>query len=114
MATIVETHHDDKGIIWPGEVAPLDAHLVEIRDAKAEIRKKAENIYKKLVTKGVDVLWDDRDVGAGEKFADADLIGIPVRLVISDQTKNKVEWKKRDSKKTELLTLEQVISKLRR
>ena len=63
---------------------------------------------------GVEVLWDDREeVSAGVKFADADLIGIPVRLVVSEKTKNKIEWKERDSQKSELLSLEAVKTRLR-
>ena len=72
---------------------------------------KAKEIYERLEGAGIEVLWDDRDVAAGEKFVAADLIGIPVRLVISDKTKDKVEWKERTSEKTELLSVEEVIKK---
>lgn len=108
IATIVETHHDEKGIIWPESAAPFDASLVELEGAK-----DTEAIYKKLIDAGVDVLWDDRDIGAGEKFADADLIGVPVRLVASKETGGKIEWKRRDSKKTELLSLNQIIKRIK-
>ena len=113
MATIVEKYHDDKGIMWPKEVAPFDAHLIEIRNPKSEIRKKTEEVYKKLTASGIEILWDDReDVSAGAKFADADLIGIPVRLVISEKTGDKVEWKERGSEKTELISIEEVVKRL--
>ena len=69
-------------------------------------------MYEKLSSVGIDVLWDDREVSAGEKFADADLIGIPVRLVVSEQTGDKIERKERTSGKTELLTIDQVLKKL--
>ncbi|PJA50100.1 hypothetical protein CO169_00130, partial [Candidatus Shapirobacteria bacterium CG_4_9_14_3_um_filter_39_13] len=74
-----------------------------------------EKIYQELQNKGIEVLYDDReDVSAGVKFADADLIGIPVRLVVSEKAKDKIEWKNRDSQKVELLTLSEVIKKLAR
>ncbi|HSX18952.1 MAG TPA: proline--tRNA ligase [Candidatus Saccharimonadales bacterium] len=105
MAAIVEIHHDDKGIVWPKSVSPFDVHLVHIEDAESE--PWAIETYEKLTDAGVDVLWDDReDVSAGEKFADADLIGIPVRLVVSKKVgKGKVEWKERDKKEVEILSL---------
>lgn len=107
LGALVEVSHDDKGIIWYPQVAPFDAHLIELPGAK-----KVRDIYKKLTEAGVEVLWDDRDVSAGEKFADADLIGIPIRLVVSKETGDKVEWKSRSGDKTELLSLEQVIKRL--
>jgi prolyl-tRNA synthetase len=96
MGTLVEANHDEKGIIWPKIVAPFDVHLVE------------------LPGEGIDVLWDDRKVPAGEKFGDADLIGIPVRLVVSAKTGDKIEWKGRTSDKPELLSFEEVVKKLKK
>ena len=107
MATIVEIHHDEKGIVWPVEVAPFDVHLVELEGAE-----NAKPVYEKLEQKGFDVLWDDRETGAGEKLTDADLIGIPVRLVVSGRLKGKIEWKGRSSEKTEILSTDEVIKKL--
>ncbi|MBI4084453.1 MAG: hypothetical protein HY431_00965 [Candidatus Levybacteria bacterium] len=113
MGAIVEVSHDDKGIIWPKQVAPYDCHLLTINNQQPTINH-AENIYQKLQEAGIEVLYDDReDVGAGQKFADADLIGIPVRLVVSAKTGDKVEWKNRNSEKTELLSLEEALNKLR-
>lgn len=121
LATIVEGHHDEKGIIWPRSVAPFDVHLIKLK-AKSEKRKTAaknlklfaENVYRELAAVGIEVLYDDReDVSAGEKFADADLIGIPVRLVVSEKTKDKIEWKERNKEKMELLTVEEVVDRLR-
>ena len=112
IGAIVEVHHDEKGIIWPKEIAPYDVHLIEISDKKQETRK-AEKIYKELSRVGVEVLYDDRDdVSAGQKFADADLIGIPVRLVVSKRNEDKIEFKKRESDKSELLNIGEVIKKL--
>jgi len=113
MATIVEAHHDERGVIWPNSVAPFQAYLVVISNQQSVISKSSDEIYGKLTKAGIDVLYDDRqDVSAGEKFAEADLIGIPIRLVVSEKTKDKVEWKRRDSEKTEILTLGQAIEKL--
>jgi len=105
LGALVEVSHDDKGIIWPEVVAPYQAHLVSLGEVKAE------KTYQALKKAGIDVLWDDRDVSAGVKFADADLIGIPVRLVVSQKTGDKLEWKGRSTDKTELLTLDQTISR---
>ena len=109
MATVVEAHHDEKGILWPKEIAPFKAHLINLGQDK----KQAEKVYQELQKNKIEVLYDDRDdLSAGVKFTDVDLIGVPVRLVISDKTKDKIEWKNRDSQKTELLTLPEVIKRL--
>lgn len=112
MGAVVEVHNDDKGIVWPAAVAPFDVHLVHIEDPGTE--PWAKETYEKLTEAGVDVLWDDREnVSAGEKFADADLIGIPVRLVVSAKVgEGKIEWKNRDSDKTEIVNVSGAIDKL--
>jgi len=111
MAAIVEMHHDKKGIIWPESVAPYDCHLIEIQDSKG--KSLAEEVLEKLKENGTEVLYDDReDVSVGEKFADCDLIGIPVRLVISKRNGEKIELKKRNSDKSELLTLNEIESRM--
>jgi len=109
MGAIVEVHHDEKGIIWPKEVAPFQIHLIKIENTR-EVRMAAEKLYKNLQKQGQEVLYDDRDRTAGEKFADADLIGIPIRIVVSERTlaKNSAEIKKRSEKKAELIKLSQV------
>lgn len=117
LGALVEVSYDNKGIIWFPQVAPFDVHLIELPGAKnakqvCKVRDLASSAYKKLTDAGIDVLWDDRDIGAGEKFADADLIGIPIRLVVSKETKDKIEWKKRESEKVELVSFSQVISRL--
>jgi len=104
MGVLVEKFHDDKGIIWPESVSPFQANLVGL--------KNANSVYDQLVKTNLDVLYDDTDRSAGEKFADADLIGIPVRLVVSDKTGDKIEWKKRDEDKTELVGVDEVIKRL--
>lgn len=109
MGALVEVSHDDKGIIWSPQVAPFVVHLIELPGAKS-----VREIYNKLEEAHVEVLWDDRSVSAGEKFADSDLIGIPIRLVVSDKTGNKIEWKDRKEKKTELLDHDEVVNRLTR
>lgn len=112
MGTLVELFHDDRGIVWPESVAPYQVHLIVISD-KGEVKSRADKVYELLTAEGIEVLYDDReDVGPGQKFADADLIGIPVRLVVSQKTEDKVEWKKRNEEKFELLSVEQVIKNL--
>ncbi|MFN8569143.1 MAG: proline--tRNA ligase [Kouleothrix sp.] len=84
LQVIVEQHHDAAGIIWPAEVAPFDAHLVRLGKGEA-VRAAADALYGELAAAGVRVLYDDRDESAGVKFNDADLIGLPVRLLVSDR-----------------------------
>ncbi len=102
MGSVVEAHHDDRGIIWPKRIAPFPVHLVSLSskdaDAGERIMAASESIADELKENGIEVLWDDRpDVSAGEKFADADLIGIPLRLVVSEKSlaAGGVEWKLR-------------------
>jgi len=104
MATIVEAHHDQKGIIWPESVAPFKYHLLVFDQKEKKVKDFAEKVHQNLVKKGVEILYDDRDVSAGVKFQDADLIGIPYRLVISKKTGQKIEIKKRDEKKVKLVS----------
>lgn len=109
LATIVEQYHDERGICWPESVAPYDVHLVSLRGGEA----KAAELYATLQARGIDVLWDDRDATPGVKFSDADFIGIPIRLVISQKTGDKIEFKRRTEKSAELLTWDQVLEGLR-
>lgn len=112
MGVIVEKYHDDKGIVWPKSVAPFGVHLVHIEDEETELW--AKNAYETLVKAGVEVLWDDREnVSAGEKFADADLIGIPIRLIVSKKVgEGKVEWKERSLDKTKIISTKEAIALL--
>ncbi|MBU2542911.1 prolyl-tRNA synthetase [Patescibacteria group bacterium] len=104
MGTIAEVHNDENGLIWPEEVAPFDIHLISLCKKDTDI-KKADELYAKLQAEGKDVLYDDRDTSAGAKFADSDLIGIPVRYVISTKTLEQggVEVKKRSEGESELV-----------
>ena len=105
MGTAVEVGHDDKGIVWHESIAPFAFHLVELPGGHGE------EIYNKLMQAGHEVLWDDRDVSAGEKFSDADLIGIPVRLVISKKTATKIEWKRRAENQVKTMSLEELLKR---
>lgn len=107
MAILVESHHDARGIIWPKVVAPYQAYLISIKN-----NDLGSKIYDLLSKANIEVLWDDTEKSAGEKFANADLIGIPVRLVVSEKTGDKIEYKERNSDKTELLDLKEVVSRL--
>ncbi len=86
MGAIVEALSDEKGIVWPKEVAPYQVHLVSLSGGNKDVEAEADRMYELLQENGVEVLYDYRDVRAGEKFADSDLIGIPVRLVVSEKT----------------------------
>lgn len=111
MGTIVEHFADDRGIVWPKEIAPFRVYLVALGES-TEVERAAEDLYKHLTSAGIGVLYDDRKASrAGEKFADADLLGIPYRVVISEKTltSNQFELKSRTSQETELLGIEDLI-----
>ncbi len=107
MGTIVETHSDEKGIVWPESVAPFVVHLISLNDETGAVKKSADALYESLSKKGVEVLYDDRDASAGEKFSDSDLIGIPWRYVVSAKTlkEESVEVKDRRTGKVEMKKL---------
>ena len=86
MGAIVEVLSDEKGLVWPKEVAPFPVHIVLISGGNKDVIAEAERLYELLKEHGMEALYDDRDLRAGEKFADADLIGIPTRLVVSEKT----------------------------
>lgn len=111
MGTIVELHHDDKGIIWPEAVAPFKVHLLQLKSKDDKVRTVAEKIYADLAEAGVEVLLDDRDSGAGEKFADADLIGCPFRVVVSDKTLagESVEVKRRNEAEARMVKIDNIL-----
>ncbi len=106
LGTIVEVYHDDKGIIWPTVVAPYQAHLVNLSKDSVQ----ADAVYQALQKAGISVLYDDRTVSAGVKLADADLLGLPDRLVIGQKTEGKLEWKQRNSDTAKLISLDDYLS----
>jgi len=112
LGVIVEANYDQNGIIWPKETAPFQYHLVRllkgsIKEDKA-VKKQADLLYNKMVKMGLEVFYDDRDeLSSGEKLVDADLLGLPWRIVISEKTlkNNSFEFKERKSCKAKLLKL---------
>ncbi len=117
MGVVAEVFHDDKGLVWPMKVAPFSVHLVGLFGSDDKVGKKiydnASKLYEKLVAAGVDVLFDDRKgMNPGEKFAEADLIGIPIRLVVSEKTGSKIEYKRRDEDGIKLMSRSSVLSKI--
>jgi len=105
MGTIVEVHHDDRGMVWPESVAPFKAHLIVLAGGEQEAEKLYDSSF---------MIYDDRDKSAGEKFADADLIGCPVRIVISKKTleQQSAEIKKRDETESRLVPLTELSAML--
>ncbi|MDB5160872.1 MAG: prolyl-tRNA synthetase, partial [Candidatus Saccharibacteria bacterium] len=85
MGVIVEHYADDKGIVWPDSVAPYRVYLAGVGE-NPSVQQAASELYEQLNSAGIDTIWDDRDVRPGEKFADADLMGMPLRLVVSDKS----------------------------
>lgn len=92
MGVIAETFNDEKGLVWPESVAPYQVHLVELSGGDAELKDEADGLYASLREQGIEVLYDDRDVRAGEKFNDSDLLGLPWRVVISKKTKEEGKY----------------------
>jgi len=114
MGTVVEVSHDDKGIIWPKTIAPYQFHLILLGEGKALV-KKAEELYNILTKENLEVLYDDRDLSAGVKLSDSDLIGIPFRLILSEKTlaKKSVELKERKSKEIKLIPLNKIVKEVK-
>ena len=113
MGTVVECLADGKGLVWPEAIAPFAVHLVQLGD-DAEVQKEAQELYRELTLAGIEALWDDRDARAGEKFADSDLIGIPVRVVVSQKSlaEGKFECALRSSGRTEHRSISELVRHL--
>jgi prolyl-tRNA synthetase len=113
MGTAVELLSDDKGIVWPESIAPYQVHLVGLNLDDAEIRDWSEGIFSSLTKGGAEVLFDDRELSAGQKFADSDLIGIPHRVIVSrkSKTEGKFEVVERATGETFFLTEEELYQK---
>ncbi|MFH0987573.1 MAG: proline--tRNA ligase [Patescibacteria group bacterium] len=116
MASVIEKNHDEKGIIWPREIAPFLIHLIPLwsKDAedKSKVKRVSDSLYLALQKSGVGVLLEDREnKSVGEKFADSDLIGIPFRLVVSEKTlkKSSVEIKKRGEERGKLVKIDSIL-----
>ncbi len=114
IGAIVEVLHDERGIIWPESVAPYQVHIVGLDLEDSVVKKRAEEVCKLLQVEGIEVLFDDRlGVSAGAKFADADLIGIPYRVVISKKMQDQLEIKKRESQETSFIQFEELLKMLK-
>jgi prolyl-tRNA synthetase len=111
MGTIIDVHHDDRGMLWPDEVAPFDVHVLCLGSDSSRLQQ-ADELCEALAKAGFQVLLDDRQNSAGASLADADLLGIPVRLILSDKTKGSVEYKRRFEKTAQLLTSSEVLRHL--
>jgi len=111
MGVIVEKFADDKGIVWPAAIAPAMVYLVQIGK---ESQQHADELYATLMEHGVEVIYDDRDERPGAKFADAELMGIPVRVTVSDRllADNTYEYTERKTGETSILTREELLAKL--
>lgn len=113
MGVVAEKLSDDKGLVWPIAIAPAQVYLIQIGEKSAEA---GEQIYQQLTEAGIEVLFDDRDLRPGEKFADAELMGVPFRVTISDrlqeQSPNMLEVVNRATSDSELLTIEQLIDRI--
>src|SRR5207253_5465644 len=107
VQTIIETHHDERGIIWPPSVAPFHVHLIALPSSDPDVRAKSDALVAALEREHVEVLYDDRDESAGVKFADADLIGIPLRVTVSKRTlkEDALELKLRSASDSEMVPL---------
>jgi prolyl-tRNA synthetase len=109
MGVLTELFADDKGLVWPDSVAPYSVYLASLSDEE-EVRRTADETYNYLTENGISVLYDDRDERPGEKFADADLFGIPSRLVVSQKSLEAggLEFKKRTSTDTQIVVKDQL------
>lgn len=105
MGTVVEVCHDESGIIWPENIAPYKVHLLSLNQ-----NDEAEKIYQELTKENIEVLYDDRDMSAGEKFADSDLIGCPYRIIVSKKSiaSGGVEIKRRDSEESKIVSFNEI------
>lgn len=111
-ASVCEVHHDDYGPIWPISIAPWQVHLCCLRADDAETKQYADKLYDELQKKHIEVIYDDRNVRPGVMFSDADLLGVPIRLVVSPRNMKEavVELSSRDKSVQEKVALEQVVS----
>ena len=113
-ASVCEAKHDEYGPIWPISIAPWQVHLCCMRVDDAECKAAADKIYEELEKRGIEVICDDRDVRAGAMFADADLLGVPVRVVVGPKNlkDGKVELKTRDKSISELVDVDNTVDEV--
>ncbi len=113
-ASVCEAHHDEYGPIWPISIAPWEIHLCCVRPDNAEVKEFADSLYEKLQRKNLEVIYDDRSVSAGVMFSDADLLGVPVRVIVSPRNMKEhcLEITTRDKKVSMKVPLDQAIEKI--
>ncbi|MBA3433881.1 MAG: proline--tRNA ligase [Actinobacteria bacterium] len=111
LAAVVEQRHDENGIVWPRSIAPYDVHVLALHGGSEEVLTEAEKVAAALEADGLDVLYDDRDERPGEKFADADLIGCPVRVIVGKKTleDGSVDVRTRDGATDERVSSSEVV-----
>jgi prolyl-tRNA synthetase len=115
LAVVAEEHHDDRGLAWPSQIAPYQVHLAALGAGRSlEVAAAADQLYERLTGGGVEVLYDDRDLSPGVKFADADLLGVPVRLVVGAKglARGVVEWRSRITGEERELALDSPVEAL--
>jgi len=115
LAVVAEEHHDDRGLAWPVEAAPYPVHLLALGGGRSpEVAEAADHLHQRFVDAGIDILYDDRDVSPGVKFADADLVGLPVRLVVGAKgvAKGIIEWRSRTTGEERELALDSPVEEL--
>jgi prolyl-tRNA synthetase len=110
MGVIVEKFNDERGILWPASIAPFTVHLASLNTNDENVIKRADEVYALLTKAGIEVLYDERtDVGAGQKLGEADMIGCPIRAVVSTKTGEQIEVKMRNEKEAKLVSLDELI-----
>ena len=116
LPAVIETHHDDSGIRWPAGIAPYQAVIIPLNAEQVAQREQAEALHKEALAAGFEVLLDDREVSGGVKMKDADLIGFPVRILLSDKTlqKSSAEFKLRTESQPALIPVPQALSHLKK
>jgi prolyl-tRNA synthetase len=108
MGVLVEKLADEKGLVWPKHLAPYTVHLIDIQQSE-----RGSQVYQQLQAAGVEVVWDDRDLRAGEKFADADLLGIPFRAVVSAKTGENIEFKERIGTEASVISFDELVQRVK-
>jgi len=115
LAAAIEQNHDEKGIIWPVSIAPYQVHLCPISTDNSEVAYAADRLYLQLQEEGLEVLFDDRTESPGVKLNDADLLGMPVRVILSPRTlkSQSAEVKRRSEKEAMIIPLDGLVERLK-
>lgn len=116
VSSIIEKRHDKFGPIWPASVAPWQAHICAIKLENDQVRSVAETLYRDLEDAGIETVYDDRNERPGVQFADADLLGVPLRFIVGEKNvvNNKIEWKTRDSRDSSIIAISEAVDMARK